>query len=198
MFLAVFVLCWSTVYWCAHLFPRTYTNWSSPQCEIRSVICNLCLQSTTSVEVFVILFLKHFFFFFWRRLTQGIKPVTFLPAESHVCPASRRILLSLTWLRFWWRSWWRKHWRPSRSAAAWTSPSCRETQQSVTHCYIRAVTTSLPAARVLSKHDLATARLHNCAFLNHRQEKNCIDAQCFSFPWEISNNSFLQQKGWTQ
>lgn len=77
---------------------------------------------------------------------------------------------SLTWLPSWWRSWWTKRWKPSRSAAAWTSPSCRgDTTAVVTacqnlHCYVRA------AARVKSQHTWATACLHNPTFLNRKHQ----------------------------
>lgn len=115
------------------------------------------------------------------------------------------ILPSLTWPPFWWRSWWRRHWKPSQSAAAWTSPSCRETQHarqqkpaarsvtsvclSVTCCYIRTV----PPHFLLHKSNQSTHEpLHVFIippFLNHRhQTRNevgwvhascCICFHCF-------------------
>lgn len=105
-------------------------------------------------------------------------------------------LPSLTWPPSWWRSWWRKHWKPSRSAAVWTSPSCRADTvcpsvhththkkdpavPSVCHMLLhKSRATSLPAARLGSERRTAAACLHNPTILNQGHQALCCGMDFF-------------------
>ena len=95
----------------------------------RNAVCYLCrlgdIQNLRTILLPVILlkgtFLQQ------QSASGGLNP---WPSRllSHIPAAASRVSPSLTWLPSWWRSWWRRRWKPSRSAAAWTSPSCGETQ----------------------------------------------------------------------